>query len=153
VPIRISLLAWVLAGLGASSAFAQATNYTNVETNSGTPIRLSYHASAHKDCTPASPPTIEVTERPKAGVLVVRSGILPTDRLASCGPIRLPVEVIFYNPKEGYVGPDHVIYEVKDSNGKVITYDVAITVKAGPPGGAPKGQPGTVPGGKSGTKI
>jgi hypothetical protein len=153
VPIRILLLAWTLAWFGPSSAFAQATSYASVETSSGTPIRLSYHASAHKNCTPAPPPTIEVTERPKAGALMVRRGMLATDKLTNCGPIRLPVLVIFYNPKEGYVGPDHVIYEVTDSNGKVNTYDVTITVKAGPPGPAPKGQPGTTPSGKPGTKI
>jgi hypothetical protein len=153
VPIRILPLAWVLAGLAASSAFAQATNYTTVETNSGTPIRLSYHAAAHKNCAPAPPPTIKVTERPKAGALVVRSGMLATDKLEGCGRIRLPVRVVFYNPKEDYAGPDHVIYEVTDSNGKVDTYDVTITVKAGPPGPAPKAQPGTAPSGNPGTKI
>lgn len=150
--IRIPLLAWTLAGFVASSAFAQAINYTSVETISGTPIRLSYHASAHKNCTPAPPPTIEVTERPKAGTLVVRRGVLATDKLESCGPVRLPVLVVFYNPKESYVGPDHVIYDIKDSNGKVITYDVTIAVKAGP-GPAPKGPPGLAPSGKSGTRI
>ncbi len=153
MPIRILLLAWAFAGFVASAAFSQATNYTSVETTSGTPIRLSYHASAHKNCTAAPPPTIKVSEPPKAGALVVRKGMLATDKVPGCGHIRLPVQAVFYNPKEGYVGPDHVDYDVTDSNGAVTTYDVTITVKAELPGPAPKGQPGTAPSGKPGTKI
>ncbi len=65
--------------------------------------------------------------------------------------IKVPAQVVFYNPKEGYVGSDHVIYEVTDSNGQVTTYDTTITAKAGPPG-APNSKPGTAPKGK-GTKI
>ena len=145
------LLLAALAGLVASVALAQATNYTSAETTSGTPIRLTYHASAHKNCTPAPPPTIKVTEPPKAGALVVRRGMLATGKVPGCERIKAPAQVVFYNPKEGYVGSDHVIYEVTDSNGQMTTYDTTITVKAGPPG-APNSKPGTAPKGK-GTKI
>lgn len=151
--LRTLVLSGAIASLAFSGALAQAVSYTSVETTSGTSIRLSYHASAHKNCAPAPPPTINVTERPKAGALVVRRGMLATDKVAGCGPIRLPVQLVFYNPREGYVGPDHVIYEVTDSNGAVTTYDVTITVKAGALEPAPKGKPGTAPNGRPGTKI
>lgn len=147
-----ALLSAVLGGFLASAAVAQATSYTTAETTVGIPIRLSYHASAHKNCTPAPPPTIKVTERPKEGALVIRRGMLATDKIAGCERIRVPAQVIFYNPKEGYVGTDHVSYEVTDSNGEVTTYDTTITVKAGPPG-APNGKPGPAPKGRPGTKI
>lgn len=83
---------------------------------------------------------------------MVRRGTLATDKVAGCERIRVPAQVVFYNPKEGYVGSDHVIYEVTDFNGQVTTYDMTITVKAGPPG-APSGKPGPAPKGRPGTKI
>jgi hypothetical protein len=143
------LLACVVAVSLGSAALAQATNYTSVETTSGIPIRLSYHASAHKNCTPAPPPIIRVTQPPKNGALVVRKGTLATDKVPGCDRIRVPVQVIFYNPREGYVGPDHVVYEVTGSNGQTTTYDVTITVKAAPPGSTLP----TTPQSKPGTKI
>ena len=143
------LLACAVAVSMTSAVLAQATNYSSVETTSGIPIRLSYHASAHKNCTPAPPPTIKVTERPKAGALVVRGGTLATNKVPGCERIRVPVQAVFYNPREGYVGPDHVIYAVTDLNGQVTNYDTTITVKAAPPGSTPSNPPK----GKPGTKI
>src|ERR1700689_3061770 len=96
--LSIALLSFAIAGFGASLAIAQTENYTSVETTSGNPIRLSYHASAHKNCTPAPAPTISVTERPKDGALVVRKGKLATDKVPGCGRISVPVQVVFYNP-------------------------------------------------------
>jgi hypothetical protein len=146
-----ALLLAALAGFVAAAALAQATNYSSAETTSATPIQLSYHASAHKNCTPATPPTIKVTEPPKSGVLEIRKGTLATNKVPSCGRISVPVQVVFYKSKEGYVGPDHVVYEVTDSNGQVTIYDVTITVKVGSPGPAVPSGPG--PEGKAGTKI
>jgi hypothetical protein len=154
IRLSIALLWFVIASFAASPALAQATNYTSVETTSGTPIRLSYHASAHDNCTPAPPPTIKVSEPPKSGTLEVRKGTLATDRVPGCGRISVPVQVVFYNPKEGYVGSDHVVYEVTDSNGQVTTHDVTIAVKAGSPGSpAPAAPSGPAPNGRPGTKI
>ena len=107
---------------------------------------------AHKNCAPAPPPTIRVTEPPKSGALVVRKGMLATDKVPGCERIKVPVQVVFYNPKEGYAGPDHVSYEVTDSKGEVTSYDITITVKAGPPGPAAPPGPAQPPKGK-GTKI
>jgi hypothetical protein len=151
------LLLLAVACFRVSAALAQASNYTSIETTSGTPIRLGYHASAHKNCTPAQLPAIKVSEPPKAGALVVRKGTLATDKVPGCGLIRVPVQVVFYNPRDGYVGPDHVQYEVTNSNGQTTTYDITVTVKATPPGAAVPPEapspPGPAPTGKPGTKI
>jgi hypothetical protein len=138
----ISLLACAVAVFITSAALAQATNYRTVETTSGKRVQLSYHASAHTNCTPAPPPTIKVTEPPKDGALIVQKGMLATNKFAGCGRIKVPVQVVFYQSGNGYTGSDHVIYEVTDSNGQVTTYDVGITVQSGPPpagNGNPKG--------------
>ena len=151
------LMACAVASSMASAVFAQSSNYTTVETTSGTPIRLGYHASAHKNCTPAPLPTVKVSEPPKAGALVVRKGTLATDKVPACGLIRVPVQVVFYNPREGYVGRDHIQYEVTNSNGQTTTYDITITVKAALPRGVAPPEvpspPGPAPSSKPGTKI
>ena len=45
---------------------------------------------------------------------MVRKGMLATGKVPGCERIKVPAQVIFYNPKEGYVGSDHVIYEVTE---------------------------------------
>jgi len=127
--------ACALVGFSISTAFAQAMDYTSVEAIAGKPVQLSYHASAHKNCTAGPPPTIRVTQPPRDGVLMVRKATLTTNKIASCPGLKTPAEVVVYQAREGYSGSDHVGYEVTDTNGKVSVVDVAITVKAGP---APK---------------
>ena len=125
------------------AALAQDTNYTSVEAIPEKPVELSYHASANKDtCSPTRAPTIRVVEPPKSGMLTVRKGVLKTDKVAGCPGLKLPpAQVVFYVAHAGYAGPDHVQYEVTNENGEVATYNVAITVKSGPPGQTPSSGP------------
>jgi hypothetical protein len=127
--------ACALAGFLVSAAFAQATDYTSVDAIAGKPVQLSYHASANKNCVAGPPPTIRVTQPPKVGVLMVRKATLTTNKIAGCPGLKAPAEVVLYQAREGYSGPDHVAYEVTDTNGKVSVVDIAITVNGGP---APK---------------
>jgi hypothetical protein len=146
-PMRVStmLLSCALAALAVSSVLAQATSYTSVEATAGKPVQLTYHGSAHKNCTPAPLPTIRVTQSPKAGFLVVRKAVLSTDKITGCPALKTPAQVVFYQARADYAGPDHVSYEVTSSNGEVASYDVTITVK---PAATP-----SEPGGEEGTKL
>ena len=128
---------WAIAGVVATAALAQGTSYTSVEATAGKPAQLTYHASAHKNCTPALPPTVRVTQAPKAGALIVRPAVLTTTKVAGCPGIKVPAQVVFYQAREGYTGPDHVSYDVTNSNGEVGAFDVTITVKAAPAPKAP----------------
>ncbi len=121
-------------GLLASAALAEGSvSYTSVEASADKPVRLSYHASAHRgSCSAGAAPTVKVTEPPKEGALVVREGVLTTDKVAGCPQLKVPVEVVFYQTQFGYTGPDHVAYQVTNENGEVATYDVTIAVKEGP---------------------
>jgi hypothetical protein len=83
--LRTRLVASAAAGLLATAALGQAANYTSVETTSATPVQLSYHATAHKNCTPAALPTVLVIEPPKLGMLTVRKAMLTTDKIADPG--------------------------------------------------------------------
>jgi hypothetical protein len=112
----------------ATPADAQSTNYSSVEVSGTTPLQLSYHASAHKNCTPAPLPTVRVIRVPTSGTLTVRRATLTTDKVANCPRLQIPAQVVFYTARAGYSGPDHVIYEVTDSNDEVSTYDVTIKV-------------------------
>jgi hypothetical protein len=72
--VRLRTLAFsCAASLAAAPALAQDANYMSVEATSGKPLQLSYHASAHKNCTPAPLPTIRVVEAPKSSADGARS--------------------------------------------------------------------------------
>ena len=113
------------------------------EVPAGKPAQLTYHASAKKDCTPAPLPVVKVVEPPKAGALIVRQGMLTTDKFPGCEKIKVPAQVIFYQSKDGYTGPDHVSYLVTAPSGEVASYDVTITVKPAPPSTPTRKQRGT----------
>lgn len=57
--------------------------------------------------------------------------------------LKTPARVVFYRSRSGYVGPDHVKYEVTSENGEVATFDTAITVKRAPAPNHPNNEPGT----------
>jgi hypothetical protein len=140
--LRIGLVSWVAIGLVATVAFAQVVSYRSVEATAAAPVQLSYHASAHKNCTPAPLPTVHIIEAPHAGMLTVRRGELTTDRVAGCPTLKMPAQVVIYQAGAGYLGPDHVRYEVTSDNGEDATYDMTITVKAAPATSPPGGDAG-----------
>jgi hypothetical protein len=144
-PMRPStvLLSGAIAGFVVSTALAQAANYTSIEVPAGKPVQLTYHASAGKNCAPAPPPTVRVTQPPKGGALIVRKAVLTTDKIAGCPRLKTPVQVVFYQARANYAGPDHVRYEATDANGQVTSHDVTITVKAAPAPTPPAGGTGT----------
>ena len=135
--LRPHLVALAANCLIATAALAQAANYTSVETTSDKPVQLTYHASAHKNCTPGALPTVRVIEPPKSGVLTVRRAVLTTNKVVECPGLKTPAQVVFYQARAGYVGTDHVSYGVTSENGDVAAYDVTITVKAAPPAATP----------------
>jgi len=135
----ITIVATLLVAPG-TTAIAQSANYSSIEVSGTTPMQLSYHGSAHKNCTPAPLPTVRVIQAPTSGTLTVRRGILTTNKLANCPALKIPAQVVFYRAQAGYAGPDHVVYEVTASNGEVTSYAVTIKVKeAQPPAEKPKG--------------
>ena len=69
-------------------------------------MQLSYHASAGKNCAPALPPTVSVTQAPKAGTLVVRKAVLTTDKIAGCPRLKTPAQVVFSQARADYAGPE-----------------------------------------------
>jgi hypothetical protein len=120
---------------------APTSNYTSIEATSDKPVQLSYHGSAHKNCTPAPLPTVRIIEAPKSGILTVRKAVLTTDKIAGCPGLKIPAQVVSYQARAGAAGNDHIVYEVTDFNGEVGTYDVTIKIKEAPeqvrpPGGS-----------------
>jgi hypothetical protein len=106
--ILFPLIAAVMSTAGlAQPALAQAANYTSVEATSEKPVQLTYHASAHKNCTPGSLPTVRLIEPPKAGVLTVRRATLTTGKVAGCPDLKIPAQVAFYQARAGLRRDDH----------------------------------------------
>ena len=131
--MHVCVIPYLAASLIATTALAETSaNYSSAVATSEKPVQLSYHASAHKNCTPAPLPTVRVIEVPKFGTLTVRKAVLTTNKVARCPALKTPAQVVFYLARGGYEGPDHVKYEVTSENGEVATYDVTITVKAPP---------------------
>ena len=132
----VSALAVLCASVIASAALAQAppnSNYTAVEATSARPVQLGYYASAHKTtCAPAPIPTIRIVEAPKSGTLMVRRALLATDKIVGCPNLKTPAQVVFYQAHAGAAGSDHVVYEVKDFEGRAEIYDVTINIKEAP---------------------
>ena len=111
---------------------APSKNYTAFDATSGAAVQLGYYASANKDCTPATIPSIRVIEAPKSGTLTVRPAELATNAVAGCPGLKVPALIAFYQARAGTTGNDHVVYEVTGSNGEVGVYDVTITIKSSP---------------------
>lgn len=119
--------------LGGALAFAQAgptKNYTSIDAERGTPVRIGYHASADtKSCTAVEPPSVKVIDAPDNGALAVQTGKLSTEKISGCSRITIPVRVLFYTPNRSGAESDHVIYETTSADGKVATYDITIKIK------------------------
>ena len=119
----------IVMAASATTARAQSANYSSIEVSGTTQMQLSYHASAHNNCTPAPLPTVRVIQPPTSGTLTVRKATLTTDKVVNCPALKIPAQVVFYRARAGYAGPDHVVYEVTDEKGEVSSYDVTIKVK------------------------
>jgi hypothetical protein len=137
----IALAATVVAStpISGSAQSSPSMNYTSFDATSGTPVQLGYYGAAHKNCSPAALPEIQVIEAPKSGLLTIRRGELTTSKVAGCPGLKMPAQVVFYLARDGSVGSDHLVYAVKNEGGAVAAYDVTITIKPGPkPTDSPK---------------
>jgi hypothetical protein len=108
-----------------------AENYSSIEVVSGRTLHLNNHASVSRDCSPAPLPTIRVIDRPKSGTFTVRRGTLSGAQVANCQNLNILAQGVFYTSRPGFVGEDHVTYEVTTFEGEVEKFDIAITVTAG----------------------
>jgi hypothetical protein len=134
-PRAIALAACLLAPVG--PALSQSTVYTTVDAQSGKPVRLGAYTGLKRDCSPGPLPEIKVTQNPKNGVFVVRTGKLKARQGGRCpAGTEAEVQLVFYQSRTNFVGDDSVSYEVRASSGEVRTFSIALSVKAGAP--APK---------------
>lgn len=131
-PLRSFIFFCATASLTGTATLAQDANYLSVNAAWDKPVQLTYHASAHKNCTPARLLTIRVIETPTSGTLTIRKLVITTDKVPGCPSLKTPAQVVLYLAHAGCVGPDRAKYEVTSENGEVNTYDVTITVKAPP---------------------
>lgn len=118
---------------------APSVNYTSFEATSAAPTQIGYYGTANKNCSPAPPPRVRVSEPPKSGVLTIRVGELTTDAVKGCGTLKLPARILFYQARAGATGSDHLVYETTDVSGAVAGYDVTIVIREAPKSASPGG--------------
>lgn len=132
---RILLRVLALGAASVPSVSAQQAptlNYTSYDAIPGRTIEIGYYGSANKNCVPAPPPAIRVSEAPQSGTLTVRGGSLTTDRVKGCPGLKLPIQILFYVARPDAAGSDHLRYVVTSQNGDVSGYDVTIRIHSAP---------------------
>jgi hypothetical protein len=98
---------------------APTSNYTSFEATTAKPVQLGYHASAHKNCTPAPLPVVRVIEAPNSGMLTVRRGELKTEQVAGCPGLKIPAQVVFYQARKIGIA---TIRRIEGQEGPVMGY-------------------------------
>jgi hypothetical protein len=130
--IAISAIALVVVLLGfVAPAISQSTTYTTVDAQSGKPVRLGAYTGLKQDCSQGPLPEIKVTQNPKHGVFVVRTG---KGRSGRCpASTEAEVQFVFYQSRPNFVGDDSVSYEVRTAAGEVRAFSIALSVKPSAP--------------------
>lgn len=100
----------------------------------GRESRLNTVMSLNADCTSRGIPTIRVPSPPAHGTTSVRDGDYyptfgPLTQRASCNLKPEPGAAVFYQPAEGYVGPDSLSMEIIYPDGQDHTINYDLTVK------------------------
>ena len=96
--------------------------------------RVAMAMSLNADCTPSGIPTIRVPNPPAHGTTAIRPGNYypnygqQTQR-ATCDLKPEPGVALFYQPAEGYLGPDTLLIEIIYPDGTDRTTSLALTVK------------------------
>jgi hypothetical protein len=135
---RIALLGAIALALptltAAIPARSQSSVHTTVDAQSGKPVRLGAFTGLKADCSQGPLPEIKVTQNPKHGVFVVRTGKLKTRRSGRCPEgTEANVQLVLYQSRANFVGDDSVSYEVRTAAGQIRTYSISLSVKAGAP--------------------
>lgn len=116
----------------ATGALAQATE-RKLQTAAGQEVRLAVLVHTKPDCTPGAPPDFRLDVAPANGWLVVRNGKTRLAETAkSCKGTEQQAAALFYRPKPGFTGEDHVGVEFLSSDGPSVTQTITITVAAKP---------------------
>jgi hypothetical protein len=136
--VRIALFC-ILVGLTNVSAKAQEERvYQSARAISGKEVQVALFGRANgKECKALPIPEVRVVDPPKNGALIIRAATLTTNRYPNCPNLKVPAQVLFYQSRSDYVGPDSISFTVTFENGLVQAHSLAITVaKDGQPSSA-----------------
>ena len=106
----------VIVSLVALQAVAQDSTHRSATVGSGQEIRLNAYMNINRDCSAGAPPEVRVITPPRNGALSIRSGKGRSPRVGKCENIEVPVRLVIYQSNRGYIGEDHVVYEVKKAD-------------------------------------
>ena len=107
--------------------------YESAQAVSGKQIKLGVFGTANtKECRSDPAPEVRVVAPPQHGSLVVEKGTLTTDRYPNCPKLKVPVQILMYQPRSDYVGQDNVAFVVSFENGTTQARSIAISVIKSP---------------------
>jgi hypothetical protein len=118
----------VIVSLVALQAVAQDSTHRSATVGSGQEIRLNVYMNINRDCSAGAPPEVRVITPPRNGALSIRSGKGRSPRVGKCENIEVPVRLVIYQSNRGYIGEDHVVYEVKKADSTTEAQSVTIAV-------------------------
>ncbi len=121
------------------AAFGQEERvYQSARAIAGKEVRVALFGRANgKECKALPLPEIRVVDPPKNGALIIRTTTVTTNRYPNCASLKVPAQVLFYQSRSDYVGPDSISFTVTFENGVTQAHSLAITV-------AKDGQPSSV---------
>ena len=108
------MAAW-LCGMAAAHAQSPFEHSRHYHTDAGQEVRVGAHASWGKACLPGPIPLIRVVDAPRHGSVTTRPGshvVRESLGNINCTGRKLPAVLVFYQPNPGFVGPDHLSYQV-----------------------------------------
>ena len=113
----------------AGPVLAGASSDAGVTTAAGKDVRLGAYAVFRRDCTGGVAADVRPAGDQKGGVLIISPGTLATTRVPNCGKVESPARIIVYRPNPGFVGTEHVTYDVVDTaTGQSQTHVVSVNV-------------------------
>jgi hypothetical protein len=109
--------------------------YQSARAISGKEVRVAMFGRANgNECKALPIPEVRVNDPPKNGALVIRAATIVTSRYPNCPNLKVPAQVLFYQGRSDYVGPDSIGFTVTFENGRTQIHTLSITVaKDGPP--------------------
>ena len=125
-----------------STAWAQGADNPDsvppsVVVSAGKPVKIAVLNNLKKDCSPGAAPILRVPGLPQHGQVIGRTANIATGKRNRCPDKQASGQIVIYQSKPNYAGPDQVSIEVETAEGEVRKATIAITVTGT---GLPAGQ-------------
>jgi hypothetical protein len=131
--IRIAAAAVALAIAAVAQAQEHQSQEHEVQAIAGQDVNLTILVQVKPDCSPGPIPEFRLELAPANGWIIVRNGgIRIPDAAPKCKGTSQAANALYYRPKPGFTGEDHVSIEVTFTGGSTAVEKYAVTVSPKP---------------------